>query len=201
MYRSYYKYFLREHVSFYYSCHFIRGCSIEVHCSHSKICESIPCMHWVACVLWVGAGDLDSHLWMQLIVITDERLYEQRIGSASTRAFMSLCWHLTFAEHYRRCHLFILVEFLGRKWKATVKHNVHNGPQRLDFVQHESGWNRSSGEVGHSVGCAAGISLIHHRDAVTWGYFLSSFAFTGSTAHFYSSLCFYGSSVQNVACT
>lgn len=42
------------------------------------------------------------------------------------------------------------------------------------------------------------ISLIHVRSAVTWGYFLSSFAFAGSTDNLDSSLLFFMASHSTV---
>lgn len=38
---------------------------VEVHCSHSKIFESIPCMYSVAC-----AGFYALARWMQLVIAT-----------------------------------------------------------------------------------------------------------------------------------
>lgn len=52
---------------------------VEVHCSHSKIFESIPCMYSVACALLVrvwGFYTLIPTIWMQLIIaalMTGER--------------------------------------------------------------------------------------------------------------------------------
>ena len=109
--------------------------------------------------------------------------------------------HLSFSVNTYFCRalsamIFIyLCGVIDRKLHGTIlKHKVYQ-------TAAVSGWN-----IGLTEACWTGfgvyrisdttwdlspmISLIHVRSAVTWGYFLSSLAFTGSTnnssLHFYS---------------
>lgn len=76
---------------------------------------------------------------------------------------------------------------MGRQqWQlyANIGLNGNGGPVCSDM--------KSIGLVTRRGTCSLMISLIHARSAVTWGYFLSSFAFAGSTDNLDSSLHFYG---------